>query len=113
MTPIKLTTANTTTQTKNVSGPAFDALDVRAELLAPREGALLALDSFEVGINVFTPDPDVFEDYYKGSRVCARLDQGPWACWSVFEMQRPPLFCSCETGPPPVRSRTDGPAGRR
>ena len=27
--PIKLTT-NTTTQTKNVSGPAFDALDVRA-----------------------------------------------------------------------------------
>ena len=60
--PIKLTT-NTTTQTKNVSGPAFDALDVRAELLAPREGALLALDSFEVGINVFTPDPDVFEDY--------------------------------------------------
>ena len=54
----------TTTQTKNVSGPAFDALDVRAELLAPREGALLALDSFEVGINVFTPDPDVFEDYY-------------------------------------------------
>ena len=39
--PIKLTT-NTTTQTKNVSGPAFDALDVRAELLAPREGALLA-----------------------------------------------------------------------
>jgi hypothetical protein len=109
--PIKLTTANTTTQTKNVSGPAFDALDVRAELLAPREGALLALDSFEVGINVFTPDPDVFEDYYKGSRVCARLDQGPWACWSVFEMQRPPLFAHVKPGPHELEAVLTDPRG--
>ena len=108
--PIKLTT-NTTTQTKNVSGPAFDALDVRAELLAPREGALLALDSFEVGINVFTPDPDVFEDYYKGSRVCARLDQGPWACWSVFEMQRPPLFAHVKPGPHQLEAVLTDPRG--
>jgi hypothetical protein len=108
--PIKLTT-NTTTQTKNVSGPAFDALDVRAELLAPREGALLALDSFEVGINVFTPDPDVFEDYYKGSRVCARLDQGPWACWSVFDMQRPPLFAHVKPGPHQLEAVLTDPRG--
>ena len=60
--PIKLTTSNTTTQTKNVSGPAFDALDVRAELLAPREGALLALDSFDVGLSGFPPVPAAFED---------------------------------------------------
>ncbi len=108
--PIKLTT-NTTTQTKNVSGPAFDALDVRAELLAPREGALLALDSFEVGINVFTPDPDVFEDYYKGSRVCARLDRGPWACWAVFEMQRPPLFAHVKPGPHELEAVLTDPRG--
>jgi len=108
--PIVLT-SNTTTQTKNVSGPAFDALDVRAELLAPREGALLALDSFEVGINVFTPDPDVFEDYYKGSRVCARLDRGPWACWAVFEMQRPPLFAHVKPGPHELEAVLTDPRG--
>jgi len=82
----------------NATHADFDAIDARAELLAPREGALLALDSFEVGINVFTPDPAEFEKHFADCRVCVRLDGGPWACWAVFEMTRPPLYAHVPSG---------------
>ena len=54
------------------------------------------LDSFEVGINVFTPDPDVF-----GTTIKVRGSARGWirpVAWSVFEMQRPP-FCAVKPVP--------------
>ena len=70
---------------------AFEDLDAQAEILSPREGAELLGDHFEVGINVFTPDPDAFADIYPGCKVCLRLDGSPWACWAIFEMAHVPI----------------------
>jgi hypothetical protein len=61
------------------SKTTFEALDARAEILFPEEGSTLAQDWFEVGINVFTPEPEAFGDLFAGCQVCARLDGKPYA----------------------------------
>ena len=55
-------------------------------LLDPNFRRLNPMNFFEVGINVFTPEPLAFEELYPGCKVCLRLDGGPWACWAIFEM---------------------------
>ncbi|KAK7231781.1 hypothetical protein SO694_000890120 [Aureococcus anophagefferens] len=80
------------------STTTFEALDARAEILFPEEGSTLAQDWFEVGINVFTPEPEAFGDLFAGCQVCARLDGKPYACWPIFEMEYAPLFVNVGPG---------------
>ena len=67
-------------------------------MLFPEEGSTLAQDWFEVGINVFTPEPEAFGDLFAGCQVCARLDGKPYACWPIFEMEYAPLFVNVGPG---------------
>ena len=73
-------------------------LSVRAQIVSPPEGAVVALHYVRVFVNIHTPNPAEFTTTYSNASVCLSLDKAPYACWSVIDMEYSPMFIDVRDG---------------